>query len=373
MINIYKNNFHLKISQIRLSFVKFNLKFYNLMKRSKSTENKSLAKKKKLKIQYESDEEIGDEDFKVEEIPTKGKFSNSKLDLMKKYESTIKLPKDFYKVWEKIKKMRDEDDAPVDTMGVDCCPDSKADRPTYKFQSLVSLILSSQTKDPITFAAMERLIKHGLTIDNIISTSEEKLRELIYGVSFYNNKSKFIKKLADILKEKYDSDAPEDLENIMTLPGVGPKMAFLYLQCCCDKTEGIAVDTHVHRICNRLKWVNETKSPEHTRKELQTWLPKELWGDINSLLVGFGQTKCSAVAPKCNQCSLNKICDFGIDRLKNLNKKSKSKSKSKSKNESKSIQSKEELSKSLKRKSENNNFETTKNMKNIKNMKKKKK
>ena len=98
-------------------------------------------------------------------------------------------------------------------------------------------------------------------------------------------------------------------------------MTHLYLQICCGKVEGIAVDVHVHRIANRLKFVKKTKNPEETRKQLENWLPKDKWEDINDLLVGFGQTICSALRPKCGECLLNKICEIGIENLQNPPKK----------------------------------------------------
>jgi len=109
-------------------------------------------------------------------------------------------------------------------------------------------------------------------------------------------------------------------------------MAHLYLQCCCDIVEGIAVDVHVHRICNRLKWTN-SKSPEETMNQLQEWLPKELWIDINFVIVGFGQTICEAKKPKCESCLIKDSCAFYNGDTNNsydLNKKSKNKRKAKS-------------------------------------------
>jgi len=130
------------------------------------------------------------------------------------------------------------------------------------------------------------------------------------------------------LKDKYNSDPPETFKEITTFKGIGPKMAHLYLQCCCNKVEGIAVDVHVHRICNRLKWTN-SKTPEDTMKQLEEWLPKELWVDINFVIVGFGQTVCEAKKPKCNECLIKNTCPFfneGFNTIKNIKQKSKSKS-----------------------------------------------
>jgi endonuclease-3 len=108
-------------------------------------------------------------------------------------------------------------------------------------------------------------------------------------------------------------------------------MAHLYLQCCCDKVEGIAVDTHVHRISNRLKWVDETKTPEETRKKLEEWVPKEKWMDVNTLLVGLGQTICFAKKPKCEECLLKDTCDYYNNGGEVKKSRSKSKSASKRK------------------------------------------
>jgi endonuclease-3 len=108
---------------------------------------------------------------------------------------------------------------------------------------------------------------------------------------------------------------PEDYDKVIKLPGIGNKMAYLYLKCCCNKIEGIAVDTHVHRISNRLGWVNNTKTPEETRKGLQKWLPHEYWYDANMYLCGFGQTICEAKKPKCEECGLKDICDFRLNTL----------------------------------------------------------
>ena len=161
---------------------------------------------KKLKISYEISK---DEDKKTNNF--------SKLDLLKKIkEKTLikkqllkndkdkslneedqkddKLPKNFDKIWKSIKIMRNKEEAPVDTMGVSCSSTSK-DPALYKFQTLVSLMLSSQTKDTVTFAIMKKLIDYGLTVENIIKTPIERITEMIYGVSFHNNKANNIKEV----------------------------------------------------------------------------------------------------------------------------------------------------------------------------------
>jgi endonuclease-3 len=224
-----------------------------------------------------------------------------------KYES--KEPKNWLKVLENIREMRSKRDAVVDQMGSEMCFDNKCDQRDQRFQVLISLMLSSQTRDQITHKTTKSLIEYGLTVDNIIETSEEVLRDRIKSVSFYNTKAKHIKRTALILRDQYESDIPNSVEKLTSLPGVGPKMAHLAMQIAWNECTGIAVDTHVHRICNRLGWT-QSKTPEQTRKQLESWLPKEHWYDINLLLVGFGQTICTPLRPKCDQCLNQKLCPY---------------------------------------------------------------
>lgn len=136
-------------------------------------------------------------------------------------------------------------------------------------------MLSSQTKDQVNAAAMSKLKNHGCNTDNMLNTEDEVLQELIYPVSFYRTKVKNIKKTSQILKDNYKSDVPDNIKDLLALPGVGPKMGYLILKSAWNKLEGIGVDTHVHRISNRLKWLQKpTKTPEQTRLGLEDWLPK---------------------------------------------------------------------------------------------------
>ncbi|CAD5124098.1 DgyrCDS12400 [Dimorphilus gyrociliatus] len=222
-----------------------------------------------------------------------------------------------------IEKMRSEREAPVDTMGCDAVGDKKAEGHVYRYQVLISLMLSSQTKDQVNDAAMSKLKKHGCNIDNILKTEDDLLQELIYPVSFYRTKVKNIKKTTKILKDKFKGDVPDNLDDLLALPGIGPKMAFLILRSAWNKLEGIGVDTHVHRISNRLKWLQKpTKTPEQTRHGLEDWLPKEYWDTVNHLLVGFGQTICAPVRPKCSECLNKDICPSfeGLKSTKSVRK-----------------------------------------------------
>ena len=147
---------------------------------------------------------------------------------------------------------------------------------------------------------------------------ETELQDLIYNVSFFRRKADYLKRTARILTDEHNGDVPGDLDAVLALPGVGPKMAYLFLQVAYNKTEGIGVDTHVHRISRRLGWTDaaKCKTPEHTRKALQAWLPKEYWRPINALLVGFGQTVCTPTSPKCNGCAVREYCPFAQESYK---------------------------------------------------------
>ncbi|VVC40096.1 DNA glycosylase,Endonuclease III-like protein 1,Helix-hairpin-helix motif,Endonuclease III-like [Cinara cedri] len=215
-------------------------------------------------------------------------------------------PPNWKQTIENIRKMRKDVVAPVDEMGCDQVADLSKSPEVIRYQILISLMLSSQTKDEINYAAMHRLKEHGLTVNNILETTDEQLGKLIYPVGFWKKKVGYIKQTTRILKDTYNGDIPNTIKNLCQLPGVGPKMAHLCMSCAWNEVTGIGVDTHVHRISNRLGWVKKTtKTPEDTRKALESWLPKELWREVNHMLVGFGQTICRPIGPHCNLC-LNK-------------------------------------------------------------------
>jgi len=143
----------------------------------------------------------------------------------------------------------------------------------------------------------------GFCLESLLVVDPVLLNELIVKVGFHNNKTKYIKATAEILKEKFGGDIPDTIEGMVSLPGVGPKMAYLCMSAAWGRDEGIGVDVHVHRITNLWGW-HKTKTPEETRAELESWLPREKWHDINHLLVGFGQTWCLPVGRKCFECDL---------------------------------------------------------------------
>ncbi|KAJ1096023.1 hypothetical protein NDU88_001172 [Pleurodeles waltl] len=218
-------------------------------------------------------------------------------------------PKDWREQLENIRELRKGKDAPVDEMGAEKCFDRSAAPEVMRYQVLLSLMLSSQTKDQVTAAAMSRLKEHGLTVDRILDTDDATLGQLIYPVGFWKSKVKYIKQTTEILKHQYHGDIPDNVEELVKLPGVGPKMAHLIMDIAWNRVSGIGVDTHVHRISNRLRWVKkETKTPEETRVALEDWLPRDLWSEINWLLVGFGQQICLPVTPRCEACLNRGVC-----------------------------------------------------------------
>lgn len=129
---------------------------------------------------------------------------------------------------------------------------------------------------------------------------------------------RYIKKTAEILRDEWNGDIPDSIQGLTSLPGVGPKMAYLCMSVAWNRTEGIGVDVHVHRITNMWGW-NKTKNPEETRLALQSWLPHDRWREINGLLVGLGQSVCLPVGRRCGDCDLGLqgLCK-AVDRKKVL-------------------------------------------------------
>eukprot|EP01135_Chromosphaera_perkinsii_P003279 Nk52_evm54s239 gene=Nk52_evmTU54s239 len=219
---------------------------------------------------------------------------------------------------ELIKQMRRENPAPVDSMGCEAHPGKDSDPKNYRFQVLISLMLSSQTKDEVNHAAMNRLREYGCTVDKLSEIEPTLLGELIYPVGFWRRKTEYIKKTVEILIRDYNGDIPDSIDKLIKLPGVGPKMAYICMNSAWGDVQGIGVDTHVHRIAQRMGWVKnkknalkiDIKSPEDTRKVLESWLPREYWDELNITLVGFGQTICKPVQPKCGECYLKATCPF---------------------------------------------------------------
>jgi endonuclease-3 len=219
----------------------------------------------------------------------------------------VEPPANWEKVYNVTAEMRKRVLAPVDTMGCESLAEETRSPLDRRLQTLIALMLSSQTKDTVTAVAMKNLqenIPGGFNLEGLLNVDPDHLNEMIGKVGFHNNKTKYIKKVAPILRDDFGGDIPDTIEGLISLPGVGPKMGYLTLSAAWGRHEGIGVDVHVHRITNLWGW-HKTNNPEGTRAELESWLPKEKWHDINHLLVGFGQTICLPVGRKCGECELS--------------------------------------------------------------------
>lgn len=220
-------------------------------------------------------------------------------------------PQGWKEIYTLVEELRQDRTAPCDGDGAEALPEKNLDPKVFRFQTLIALMLSSQTKDAMVGQAMRRLQQHGLTVENLHPdrTSAETLKGLIHGVGFHNNKTKYIHQVVQILLDKYDGDIPPTAaEMIKELPGVGPKMAYIVESICWESQTGIGVDTHMHRLFPLVGYVSKSvKNPEQTRQELEEWLPQEYWKDVNLLWVGFGQEvqqEKSKMLRKAIDCSL---------------------------------------------------------------------
>ncbi len=176
------------------------------------------------------------------------------------------------------------------------------------FHILIATIISQRTKDEVTYEVANRLFAKYPRPKDLKEASEDEIAKLIYPAGFYRQKAKKIKEVARIIDEEYGGKVPDTLEELLRLPGVGRKTANIVLSRGYGK-KAIAVDTHVHRIANRLGWVH-TKTPEETERALMEILPEKYWIGINTLLVMFGRTICRPTAPRCNECPVKKYCEF---------------------------------------------------------------
>ena len=171
---------------------------------------------------------------------------------------------------------------------------------------LICCILSLRTNDKTTYPCSMRMLELGKTPEEISKLSPDVLAKAIYPVGFYQNKAEQISALSKELVEKYNSKVPDEIEELIKFKGVGRKTANLVLTKGFNKP-AICVDVHVHRISNRLGYV-ETKKPEETEFALRAKLPKKYWIDFNTLLVTHGQNVCKPQKPDCANCSIEKYC-----------------------------------------------------------------
>jgi endonuclease III len=182
------------------------------------------------------------------------------------------------------------------------------------FDVLISTMLSAQTRDPVTAAASARLFRAARTPRSMARLPVKQIERLIYPVSFYRHKAKHVKETCQILVERHKGRVPGTMEELLTLPGVGRKTANLVLILSFKSLENICVDTHVHRISNRLGWVT-TRTPDETEQALYKATAERWWPYVNLYLVTWGQNVCRPVYPRCGECVIRSYCaQVGVKR-----------------------------------------------------------
>jgi len=175
------------------------------------------------------------------------------------------------------------------------------------FHVLIATLLSARTQDATTHAASVRLFKRARTPRSMARLTVEEIERLIYPVSFYRNKARFVKATAEALTSRFGGRIPQTMEELISLPGVGRKTANLVLILAFKSQHNICVDTHVHRLSNRLGWVS-TRTPEQTEQALYRSIDQRWWPYINLYLVTWGQNVCRPVYPRCGACAIRDVC-----------------------------------------------------------------
>jgi len=184
---------------------------------------------------------------------------------------------------------------------------------TSPFRILISVLLSSRTKDEVTMQASKKLFSVAATPEKLMKLSQKRVEELIYPAGFFRQKAKNIVEVARIIHEK-SGLIPDSRDGLMSLPGIGRKSANLVLALVFN-IPSIAVDIHVFRISKRLGW-SRAEKPENVESDLKKIFEKENWNRLNKTLVGFGQTLCKPRNPACNLCNISNNCEFYISRSK---------------------------------------------------------
>jgi endonuclease III len=200
----------------------------------------------------------------------------------------------------------------MDALAVEKISDDSKEDP---FQVLIATMLSAQTKDPVTHAASTRLFSAARTPRTMAALTVARIEKLIYPVSFYRVKARHVKEACRQLMARFDGRVPDRMEDLLTLPGVGRKTANLVLILSHASRDNICVDTHVHRISNRLGFVR-TKTPDQTEQALYRVVPKKYWPDVNLYLVTWGQNVCKPVYPRCGACVVSAMCPrIGVTKI----------------------------------------------------------
>jgi endonuclease-3 len=203
----------------------------------------------------------------------------------------------------------------IDGMELPAIEKISEDQAEDPFQVLIATLLSARTQDATTLAASRRLFRRARTPATMARLPVREIESLIYPVSFYRNKARFVKATCDALVRDHGGKVPTSLDQMVSLPGVGRKTANLVMILAYRSQRNICVDTHVHRIANRLGWVR-TDLPDQTEAALYESTEPRWWPYINLYLVTWGQNVCRPVFPRCGDCAIASLCPrIGVVRV----------------------------------------------------------
>lgn len=182
---------------------------------------------------------------------------------------------------------------------------SPEDKKKLRFRSLIHLVLSARAKDATISKAMDDLeeTSKGFTAEWLSKADTKVVSSIISHIPSFHKKGCYIKRIADVCVSKYDGDIPQTYDELLELPGVGIKSATIAMEVCWNKQVGVGVDTHVHRVANRLGFV-KTKTPEESEKDLEEVIPKDKWADCSNAMYLLGQEICVSRKPKCKECPI---------------------------------------------------------------------
>lgn len=181
------------------------------------------------------------------------------------------------------------------------------------FKILISCLLSLRTQDSNTEKASRRLFAVTKTPKSISALPLKTIEKLIFSSGHYRKKAKTIKEVSGIILKKYKGKVPDNKEELLSIRGIGPKTANIVLSFAYGQ-EVLPIDTHCHRIPNRIGWV-KTKNPEQTEKKLEKILEKKYWKEFNATFVLFGKTICKPISPLCSRCPVERFCKkIGVEK-----------------------------------------------------------
>jgi len=180
------------------------------------------------------------------------------------------------------------------------------------FQILIGTVLSQRTRDEKTDEAAKALFSRFPSPETLASAPEEEIANLIRPANYYNTKAARIKEISKIILEKYSANTPDTINELMQLPGVGRKTAACVMVYGFGK-KALPVDTHVHRISNRIGLI-QTQTPEESEKELWKVVPEDYIMHYNELMVKHGQNICRPIGPRCQKCPIVELCEYGLKK-----------------------------------------------------------